>query len=237
MQTGDHTVSSPRDLSRGAIASPRRRIRALTSGGPDGNEQLTAITGVILIGLLFVIGITILRIRQLISVHLFVGLLLIGPVALKMASTGYRFMRYYTGDTVYRRKGPPEAVLRIIAPIVVLTTVLVFVTGVLLLFAGPAHRNPLLELHKVGFIVWVVFTALHLLGHLPGLGGTLRAGTRSAGGRAGRAPGSAGGTPGSAGRWIALAGAIVAGLVLAIVLIPDFHTWTAHGAFPHHHGG
>ncbi len=55
--------------------------------------------------LLLVIGLTILRIRQLISVHLFVGLLLIGPVALKMASTGYRFMRYYSGNRVYRRKG------------------------------------------------------------------------------------------------------------------------------------
>ena len=84
-----------------------------------------------------------------------------------MASTGYRFMRYYGGNRVYREKGPPETWLRLLAPGVVLTTVIVFVTGVLLMFAGPAHRNPLLELHKVGFIVWVVLTALHVLGHLP----------------------------------------------------------------------
>ena len=134
---------------------------------PGREPQLTAITGVILIVLLAVIGLTILRIRQLISVHLFVGLLLIGPVALKMASTGYRFMRYYSGNRVYREKGPPETWLRLLAPGVVLSTVIVFVTGVLLMFAGPAHRNPLLELHKVGFIVWVVLTALHVLGHLP----------------------------------------------------------------------
>ena len=83
-----------------------RSATQLTGGGTDGNEQLTAITGVVLIVLLAVIGVTILRIGQLISVHLFVGLLLIGPVALKMASTGYRFMRYYTRQPRVSREGP-----------------------------------------------------------------------------------------------------------------------------------
>ena len=98
-------------------------LRSLTAGGAEGNEQLTAITGLILIVLLVVIAATILLIRQLISIHLFVGLLLLGPVALKMASTGYRFIRYYTRDPVYRSKGPPELALRLIAPVVMLTTV------------------------------------------------------------------------------------------------------------------
>jgi len=40
---------------------------------------------------------------------------------------------------------------------------------------------------------------------------------------------------GEAGRWIALAGMLAGGLVLAIVLIPQFAPWTAPGAFPHHH--
>ncbi len=68
----------------------------LIGGGTEGNEQLTAITGAILLVLLAVIGLTILRIHLLISVHLFVGLLLIGPVALKLGSTGYRFARHYS---------------------------------------------------------------------------------------------------------------------------------------------
>ena len=38
---------------------------------------------------------------------MFLGVLLIGPVALKLASTGYRFVRYYTSEPRYRRKGPP----------------------------------------------------------------------------------------------------------------------------------
>ncbi len=234
MQARDHTVSQPREIPRRAVADRRRGLRALTSGGPDGNARLTVITGVILIVLLAIIGLTILRIRQLISVHLFVGLLLIGPVALKMASTGYRFMRYYSGNRVYREKGPPETWLRLLAPGVVLSTVLVFVTGVLLMFAGPAHRNPLLELHKVGFIVWVVLTALHVLGHLPtvaGLFGINLNADADAGDRT-----ALGSPSGSAGRWIVLAGALVAGLVLALVLIPDFHSWTSQSSFPHHDG-
>jgi hypothetical protein len=175
-----------------------------------------------------VIGFTIPQLRQLISVHLFVGMLLICPVLLKMGSTGYRFIRYYTGDPEYRRKGPPEINLRLIGPLVVLLTVAVFVTGVALLIVGPTHRDPWLLLHKVSFIAWLVFMSLHILGHLPALGRALGVG----GG--GEEP-LAGGSSGAAGRWIALAGALVAGLVLALLLIPDYSAWTAHGVFLHHH--
>jgi hypothetical protein len=202
-------------------------MKSLFAGGTDGNEQLTATVGLMLIILLAVLGVTIVRIGQLISVHLFVGLLLLGPVALKMASTGYRFARYYTRNPIYRSKGPPAPILRVIGPIVVLTTVVVFVSGVLLLFAGPQNRNPLGEIHKVSFIVWGVFTALHVLGHLPGFGRQLRATHQLE-----RMPGDA---TGDAGRWIALAGALVGGVVLALVLIPDFAPWTAHAALRHHH--
>ena len=55
--------------------------------------------------LLAVLGVTIVRLRPLLSEHLFVGMLLVPPVLLKMGSTGYRFARYYTGDRSYRRKG------------------------------------------------------------------------------------------------------------------------------------
>jgi hypothetical protein len=182
---------------------------------------------VVLLVALAVIGLTILRIGQLISVHLFVGLLLLGPVALKMASTGYRFIRYYTGSVIYREKGPPEPLMRAIAPVVVVTTVLVFVSGLVLLFLGPRDRGVWFSIHKVGFIVWLVFTAVHVLGHLTRLPGQLRATDPDVGVLSGA-------SPGSAGRSIALAGALVAGLVLALVLLPQFGAWTGNGAFPHH---
>jgi len=228
--TGDDAILARPERERATTRGRRLRAvgTALTGGGTDGNEQLTTVTGAILIVLLAVIGFTIPQLRHFISVHLFVGMLLIGPVLLKMASTGYRMIRYYTGDAAYRAKGPPELILRLIGPIVVLTTVVVFVTGVVLLFAGPSHRDPWLMLHKVSFIVWVVFMSLHVLGHLPAV-------TRALGiGRTGQEQ-LAGATPGATGHWIAIAGALVAGLVLAIVLIPDFAVWTAHGVFQHHH--
>ena len=189
-------------------------------GGADGNEQLTAATGVVLIVLLAVLGVTIVRIGQLTWLHLFLGLLLMGPVALKMASTGYRFARYYTHSVAYRRKGPPATWLRLLAPVVVLSTVVVFGTGVVLLFVGPAHRDPWMLLHKASFIIWIGATALHVLGHLLELPAALRAQTLDRPARHVQA--------GGAGRAIALIGAIVGGLVLAIALIPDFSTWTAH---------
>jgi hypothetical protein len=217
-------------ISDDVVIAPSRRERTsgLTAGGTDGNEQLTTINGAILIVLLAALGFTIPQLRQFIWMHLFVGLLLIGPVLLKFASTGYRFLRYYTGDLAYRKKGPPELILRVIAPIVVLFTIGVFATGIGLLIVGPNHRDPMLLLHKVTFIVWLVFTGLHVLGHLPAVARAFGIGRQGQEQRAGAAPGAAG-------RAIALAGAIVAGLVLAVVLIPDFAAWTSHGVLLHHH--
>jgi hypothetical protein len=192
--------------------------RHLTGGGTTGNERLTAATGAALIVLLAVIGVTLLRLRPLLSVHLFVGMLLIPPILLKLASTGYRFIRYYTHNQAYLRKGPPPTLLRMIAPMVVLTTAVVFASGVALLFVGPSSRDTLLPIHKVSFIIWSAFFVLHILGHLLELPATLRADYAPA------ARLSADVT-GRAGRTLALAGALVAGVVLAILVIPEFGPW------------
>jgi hypothetical protein len=207
---------------------PSRRGRPFLGGGTDGNEQLTAIAGVLLLALLAVLGVTIVRIGQLLWLHLFLGLLLIGPAVLKLASTGYRFARYYLAAAAYRLKGPPHLLLRGLAPVLVVTTLAVFATGVLLLVDGPGSRDQLLLWHKVSFIVWLVALAPHVLGHLVELPPALRL-RRNAGPVA---------TGGGAGRAIALASAIAGGAVLAIVLLPDFAAWTAAaGHFHHHHHG
>ena len=36
------------------------------------------------------------------------GILLAGPVSLKLGATGYRFARYYSGHRAYRCKGAPK---------------------------------------------------------------------------------------------------------------------------------
>ncbi len=185
-------------------------------------------TGMLLIVLLAALGVTIVQIGQLIWLHLFLGLLLIGPVALKTISTGYRFVRYYSHNPVYVERGPPQLILRALAPFVVLTTVVVFASGIWLLLTNPVNRQTPLLVHKMSFIAWLVVTALHVLGHLPGLGASLKGRGLAAEGLGSQA------AAGTAGRWIAVAGATVAGLVLALVLIPHYSLWTGLGAFPHH---
>lgn len=219
----------------------------LLGGGTEGNRRLTSQTGVLLLILLAILGVTIVRIGQLLSVHMFVGVLLIGPLALKLASTGYRFSRYYTNNMRYRAAGPPPALLRMIAPVVVLTTVGVFATGIVLLLAGPSSQPTFLLLHKVFFIVWIAATALHVLGHIAELPGALGArGRRWAALNASAdryieateaIPGmqrmtafesepalDAYGT-GGAGRVLAIASMLVAGLVLALVSISWYGPW------------
>jgi hypothetical protein len=201
----------------------------LTGGGTTGNERLTNVVGATLLVLLAAIGVTIIRIHGLLSEHLFLGMLLVGPVALKLASTGYRFVRYYAAEPRYRQKGPPQLVLRLIAPMVVLSSVVVIGSGVVLLFAGPSSRGTFFPIHKDSFFVWVAFMVAHVLGHLPGLPAVLRADY-------GRSAGLSSDITGRAGRMMALGGALVAGVLLAILVIPEFGPWLHNsGPFHHHH--
>jgi hypothetical protein len=198
----------------------------LAAGGTEGNELLTSQTGALLFVLLAVIGVTILRLGQLLSVHLFVGALLIGPLALKLASTGYRFVRYYTHDASYWAKGAPPTPLRLIAPLVVLSTLAVMASGVVLLFEGPQSRSTWLPIHKVSFIAWGVFMTLHVIGHLASL-------PRAIAEDYGHSDALDLAVPGRNGRALSLAGALVLGVVVAILLIPEFGPWL--NAHLHHH--
>jgi hypothetical protein len=135
-----------------------------------GNERLTATTAVLLLVLLAAEGFTILSIRPLLAAHIVIGLLLIPPVALKLGSTGYRFLRYYTGERAYVEKGPPHLVMRLLAPLLVLATLTVLGTGVGLLALGPEnHRDVLLGLHKASFAVWFALMSIHVLVYAPRL--------------------------------------------------------------------
>jgi hypothetical protein len=196
--------------------------RRLVAGGPFGNELLTQVVGAVLLVLLAVEGLTIIFLRQLIWLHLFIGVLLVGPVLLKLASTGYRFVHYYASTPRYRRKGPPPLVLRLTAPLLVATTAAVLASGVVLLLAGPSVRSSVLPIHRITFFVWLGAFAVHLLGHLPTLPQAIRVdfGTGSP-------------PQGVAGRRLALAIALLAALFLAILVLPDFPAWQ-HYRHAHH---
>jgi hypothetical protein len=241
MDTDAHSSSKLAAARRRADQERRRRgdlrRQSLLGGETRGNERLTIITGLVLIVLLAAVGVTIVRIGQLLWLHLFLGLVVVGPVCLKLGSTGYRFVRYYTGDDAYRRKGPPAPVLRGLAPLVVFFTLAVLVTGVALLQLGPTSRNPLVLMHKVAFIAWAVFTVLHIIGHLPEIVHLLPAARRTRREimalRLARpaAPVAARSSvddpiPGGVGRGGAVVLSLAGGLVIAMALLGQFSQWT-----------
>jgi hypothetical protein len=129
-----------------------------------GNTRLTAVLGLVLAAMLLVEGVTVLDVRGMITLHMFLGLMLIPPVLLKSASTAYRFGSYYSGREEYVRRGAPHIVLRVIGPLVVLSSLALLGTGLWLLLAG--HQDTVLTLHQGSFIVWVALMTLHFLGHV-----------------------------------------------------------------------
>jgi hypothetical protein len=168
--------------------------------------------------LLLAEGVTILFLGDLRAEHMFIGLVLIGPVLLKLASTGYRFVRYYGGARPYREKGPPALPLRVLAPALVFTTVVVFASGVGLLAAG--HRSDtLMMLHQAGFVGGSACFGVHFLAHLPRMLRSVAAGWTAA--RADR-------TPGSGLRGALVAASLCGGFVLAFALLSRIAAWHGH---------
>jgi hypothetical protein len=127
---------------------------------------LTSAVAAILTLLLIGEGVTIIDMGGLRTEHMFIGMLLIPPVLVKLGSTGYRFARYYLGARAYRQKGPPLLPLRLLAPVLVVMTLAVFVSGIVLLIDG-RKSDLVLEIHKVTFIVWGVVFAVHFLAYIP----------------------------------------------------------------------
>jgi hypothetical protein len=178
-------------------------LKRVLVGGSAGNEQLTAVVAALLLVLLAVEGATILRIQSLLTIHAFVGMLLIPVLALKLASTGWRMLRYYLGGAEYRRRGPPHVLLRVlVAPVTVLSTIVLFGTGIALLFLGET-RGTLVGLHKASFIVWVGAMSIHVLAHLAELPRAIRARM-----------------PGTALRVALVAAAVTSGALLAVATLP-----------------
>jgi hypothetical protein len=199
-------------------AKPSGIGRAL--GGTAGNEALTSATAAVLTVLLIAEGITILRIGGLRDEHMFIGMALIPPVFLKLASTGYRFGRYYLGTRAYRDKGPPLLPLRLLAPLLVVATLIVFATGVILLLVG--HKSNLwFTVHKLSFIVWGVVFGLHFLAHFPRMARSLQNDWT----RDGRKR-----TAGASVRAMLLVAATGGGVALAIAVLPLITGWhVGHG--------
>jgi hypothetical protein len=200
------------------------RVRAPS---PDGNERLTSSIGLVLLFLLAVETLTTVALRTYLNVHLFLGLLLLPPVALKLATTGWRFVRYYTRSEQYVLAGPPRMLLRMLAPLLVASTLALFGTGVAMIVVG--HRGGQLRtLHTFSFVAWGVLIGVHVLAYFTRV---LRDGTMDwrrnavdvvAGVRSRRA---------------VVVGTLLAGVVLALATLPAQRTVLHHGGHRDHHEG
>ncbi len=178
-------------------------------------------TAALLLVLLAAEGLTVLRVRALLTPHVVIGMVLVPVVLLKIGSTTWRLARYYLGDHEYRRKGPPPLLLRMLGPFVVVLTVAVFGTGIALLFSPTTGRSEWLFLHKATFILWFGAMTLHVLGHLLD---TARLAPRDFYRRTRKQVRGAG-----VRQWL-MAGAVAIGAILALAVAPKIGPWQAAGS-------
>jgi len=221
MQVRRTPTSSAAPSAQPALRDDARPVAR--SWGPLGNERLTSSTGLVLLVLLAVETLTTLALRRYLSVHIFLGLLLLPPVALKLGSTGWRFARYYSRNGAYVRAGPPRPLLRLLAPLLVASTLLLFGTGVAMIVVGHGGGE-LRTLHTLSFIAWGVLMVVHVLAYLVRV---VREGTadwRRSGDHV---------VAGMRSRRALLTGALLAGVVVAVATFPVQRTWLSHR---HDHG-
>ena len=102
-----------------------------------GNARLTAANAALLLALLAAEGVTVLRVHQLLSPHVFIGVVLIPPV-----------------------------LLRLLGPVVAVLTLVLLFSGVGLLLVSRSWLPLLLKVHKASFVLWFAAMTIHVLGHL-----------------------------------------------------------------------
>jgi hypothetical protein len=198
-----------------ASSSTESSADLATTHNAEGNARITGSVGAAIFVLLFLEGLTVLRVKELISWHVFFGVLLIPFVAVKIASTTYRFARYYSGRREYVEKGAPPLVLRMLGPFVTVTTVAVLGTGIGAVLENGRSRW-LVDAHKVSFFLWFAAMTLHVLGHALETPALAFADWRRSGRRQ---------TPGARARFVVLAVTVAVAVPLAVASLGWAHHW------------
>jgi hypothetical protein len=200
-------------MKRSMQPEPDRQTRV----NPDGNERLTAAIGLLLLAPILVeIATVLLGVHTFMSWHVFVGLALIPAVLLKLASTGWRFARYYTRSRDYVTHGPPQLAMRLLAPLFVTATVVLFGSGVAM---GVLHGQALQlarHLHGPASVIWLLLLGIHVLVYLKrAMSSTARDALPAM-----RTP-----VRGATVRAYAAATVVFCGLVVGAATVPAQHRW------------
>ncbi len=141
-------------------------------GGVEGNARLTGSIALVLLAPLAVEWATGLAVGRWLQVHALAGFLLLPPVLLKLASVGYRFVRYYTGSPGYRAAGPPSLGMRLLGPVVVVLTAAVFGSGIELWLFSSRFGHVWVPIHHASAYLWFVAMTVHVVAYArraPGL--------------------------------------------------------------------
>ena len=183
---------------------------------PLGNARLTALVGLLLLGPVAVeLATIVLGVHSFMSLHVFVGLALIPPVLLKLASTGWRFARYYTRSDAYVEHGTPQIAMRLLAPLFIAATVVLFASGVAMGFLHGHALEDARRLHGPASVVWLVLFGIHVLVYLRRAVISSRSEVK-ADGRS---------VPGRRRRGYVIAIAVLSGLVIGAATVPAQHRW------------
>jgi hypothetical protein len=191
-------------------------VRGQARLNPLGNARLTALVGVLLLAPVLVeLATIVLGVHSFMSLHVFVGLALIPVVLLKLASTGWRFARYYTRSVAYVDHGAPQLAMRVLAPLFVVATVVLFASGVGM---GLLHGHGLAvarRLHGPASVAWLVLFGIHALVYL----------RQAVTGSGRELDPAAPPVPGRRRRGYLIATAVAAGLLVGVATVPAQHHW------------
>ena len=147
----------------GAWVGQRLGDRPEKDPGVQANARLIGYASIVLLIPLAAEVVTGVRIGLV--AHALIGFLLIPPLLLKLGSVGYRFLRYYTGELRYRLAGPPELVMRLLGPVLVLLTVVLFATGIELWLFGFRFGEQWATWHKASFVLWFLVVTVHVVAY------------------------------------------------------------------------
>lgn len=227
---------SPHASSPTAAKRTRARLRLRPPAGPvhlprlpatrlkppsrvEANARLTGTAGIVILILLVAELVTVvLGAASVLSLHVAIGLILVPPVLVKLASTTWRMVNYYLRAAAYKHRGPPPPLARVLGPILSLAIVLVLASGGALILGPSSLHRTALQVHKVTFYLTLLLILPHLAMHLTK---AVRLAARDWVSRRGAAVLMRA-------RWTAIAGSVAIGAVLALTLTGHAEPYLHH---------
>jgi hypothetical protein len=185
----------------------------------DGNTRLTGMSASFVLPLFLIeVATVVLGVKSVITLHVAVGLLLLGPVLLKLASVTYRMVSYHRGVNEYRQRGKPAVAPRLLGGALAVLVVLLLASGLVLILGPNAAHGAARAIHIVTAYLVVLLLIVHIASHF-----RTAARLASADIRRRAAP-----APGARSRWLALLASLAIGGTLALLLGGRGSTYLHH---------